>query len=398
MLILQRSSLSSNLILALLWLFIFLNSQSLISQNKINLEIKQYYPLDICGEESKQRVVLVIDSDPIRYEDSLYGFDFEISYNPEKLKFHTALTNGTLAGFFDYKDIVFSDSGSLRGFAVNISDDRVYGDKPLIAFWGDYLSKCPDTAHVDFKFFDFTDEFARKIDEKRNLILKVEIIDKPERYFKVKFDKDTLFFEGKERNYLDVFCNIMQNSYLDSLVVSINLDNEFFEIFSIENSSNKIKILDDIIIEGKRIVRLRIVEPLSDNDKILRLGIESKNEILNECILDIIPEQTDVCSCITRYNDDKIVLKNIEPSSIIDEKKDLLTVQYKKDERLIEIQSSDLLKDLKIYNLYGTRVFHNEIENKMFFQINTSLIPIGVYLIEIVISNGKRVLKKVCID
>lgn len=400
MLTLQRNSLLSNIFTALLWLLVFASSQSLQSQDKINVEIKQYYPLDICGEVNRQRVVLVISSDPIVKEDMLYGFDFEIKYNPEKLKFHTALYTGTMAEFFDYKDVIFSDTGKLRGFAVNMSMQTVSGDRPLIAFWGDYLSKCADTTLIEFNYFDFTDEFKRKKVNLKELALNVEIIDKPERFMNLQVDKDTLFFENTdiEKN-VKLSSKIMNNNFLDSLRISIEYEeNDNYDILSIQSLDDKVELYNYQKMKNKVSIDANFKNGIQEDIEFAEISIVNKIKNENDYKIEIIPETIDHCSCITRLNSAKCVLSNRISSNKEEMKKDLFKINYKREIKNIEVFTNYEIKRIELYDIRGSIVSYTEIENKLFFNIDVSQLNNGIYIAKVDLKNGKREMIKVCIN
>ncbi len=403
MLTLLRNSLSSNYIKALLWLLIFSGSRGLKAQNDINLEIKQFYPLDICGDESRQRVVLVIDSDEIFPDDSLYGFDFQIDYNPELLKFHSPLFIGTLAEYFDYKDVVFSDTGSLRGFAVNLSQQTVYGSKPLIAFWGDYLSDCPDTAYVNFRYFEFTDEFTRGVNEMKDFVLDVNIPDKQERELKLTAEKDSLFFDNEQkRNSVDLTMDIMPESRVDAFGVYVEKESDLnqkikFEVDTFDLLSGNIEYVSVSESHRYKIYRFKVKENLV-SEKILRLHFENiSNEKFSKMVT-IAPTEYDYCSCVTRYNGDSILIR-YDNVSAVKEKIDKNSIAYYSErEKSIKINADKSLNKVSLYGINGKNIFRYKIENKLFFNIDVEMLSRGVYLIITDFSDGKRRVDKIYIN
>ncbi|MCS7176136.1 MAG: T9SS type A sorting domain-containing protein [Candidatus Kapabacteria bacterium] len=96
----------------------------------------------------------------MRVRDSLMGFNLAIRFNPEKLRFHTMLTAGTLAELMEQRGFS-APHGEIRAYAFTLSR-TVAGSRPLVAFLGDYQLKCPDTTHVQLQYVEFNEEFERR--------------------------------------------------------------------------------------------------------------------------------------------------------------------------------------------------------------------------------------------
>ncbi len=119
--------------------------------------VQLFDTVDVCGQ---RECVLVVHISPVQPRDSLMGFNLGIRFNPEKLRFHTMLTSGTLAESMEQRG--FGRVGEeLRAYAFTLTH-TVSGTQPLVAFLGDYRLECPDTSLVQLLFVEFNEEFERR--------------------------------------------------------------------------------------------------------------------------------------------------------------------------------------------------------------------------------------------
>lgn len=179
----QRNLFIISSVFALLWLTLLCVSQEAKAQDRITASVESRRLIDVCGQ-TKDQVVVVLNLGNISRSDSLFGCNFKLNYDSTKLRFHSALYLNTLAEFFEFKQVGFFSNGSIVGAVANLSMNPVSGNRPLIGFLGDYLSKCPDSVEVSIDYIEFTDEFKKAVDN-QNGYVQAEVADKPDRYFKL---------------------------------------------------------------------------------------------------------------------------------------------------------------------------------------------------------------------
>ena len=114
--------------------------------------------VNVCA--SPRECVLVVDIGAVAASDSLLGYNLAIRYNPQKLLFHTMLTVGTLSEAMPNRDFS-ARYGELRAYAFTLTQP-VWGQKPLVAFLGEFRPECPDTAEVQLLWAEFNEEFERR--------------------------------------------------------------------------------------------------------------------------------------------------------------------------------------------------------------------------------------------
>jgi hypothetical protein len=128
------------------------------AQQPLTVRLYPAGEVDVCA--SPRECVLVVDVGTVVARDSLLGYNLELRYDPEKLLFHTMLTVGTLSEAMPNRDFS-ARYGELRAYAFTLTRP-VWGQKPLVAFLGEFRPECPDTAAVQLLWATFNEEFERQ--------------------------------------------------------------------------------------------------------------------------------------------------------------------------------------------------------------------------------------------
>ncbi len=128
------------------------------AQQPLTVRLYPAGEVDVCA--SPRECVLVVDIGAVAARDSLLGYNLELRYDPEKLLFHTMLTVGTLSEAMPNRDFSVR-YGELRAYAFTLTRP-VWGQKPLVAFLGEFRPECPDTAEVQLLWATFNEEFERQ--------------------------------------------------------------------------------------------------------------------------------------------------------------------------------------------------------------------------------------------
>ncbi|MCX7909249.1 MAG: T9SS type A sorting domain-containing protein [Ignavibacteria bacterium] len=218
-------------------------SQTGISQRKANCELSIYGSLkiDVCGNENQRRFILVMSIGNVLRSDSLFGFNFQISYSKDKVKITDALYINTLAEFFDTKAVsINSKEGKITGYAILMGMHPVYGNRPLIAFNGLWISECPDTAIFSVDFIEFTDEFKINIDSLKPTMLYGEVLYSKDKVFELKANKDTI--SSKDSSvFFDINVKVPKNSRLNEFRINVISDFDAIKIDSVRSLGNDIE-------------------------------------------------------------------------------------------------------------------------------------------------------------
>jgi hypothetical protein len=103
----------------------------------LTAELKSTSIVDICSSDPRSRgFIMTLSIGTVLPSDSLLGFDFELLYDSTKFRFTFALSN-TLYDLFENKLVNFGYPGKMTGYAVQFSNNVIYGNMPLAAFYGE---------------------------------------------------------------------------------------------------------------------------------------------------------------------------------------------------------------------------------------------------------------------
>ncbi|OGU60658.1 MAG: hypothetical protein A2X64_07995 [Ignavibacteria bacterium GWF2_33_9] len=360
--------------------------------------IAQYHPkidvvrdIDVCDSTAKTRLIFRVNIGRVYYSDSLYGYDLEIRYNPDKIKMINYYTGNTLSEFFEEKSFSFGlnqleDEGIIRGYATtfNFSKPPSAGDSILVAFGAEWLGNCEDTASLEILELNFTDEFKKKLSDTFDTgIINAYPFENASRFASFTSDKYDVLLKDNETNFnLNFNVKLPANYYADNLLLEFT-DSPFITINDVQVDNENV-ISDQ---EGNS-VTLHLMNKVNEFN--LSLNCEY---ILKDTISGLkyrlekvtIPE----CSCILGYGTDSV---SITKDSTIVGMQEFTNNDYleSEDDILINNQNYDIQKILvmdvlgRIIQEIDTRdkaqikIFKKEVLNKVFF--------IGIYrkqLIEI---------------
>jgi len=161
----KKCTFTDNLIIfsIIIWLLFIGSSQNGNCTDTLQPFVYSQRQIDVCGDASSKQVVAVIGLGIVKTKDSLFGCNFQLTYNHDKIKFSSALYLNTLSEFFEFQQVGFTEDGKIIGAVTTFGNIPVAGDLPLIAFLGKYLDNCPDTSLITIDYLEFTDEYKKVI-------------------------------------------------------------------------------------------------------------------------------------------------------------------------------------------------------------------------------------------
>jgi hypothetical protein len=285
----------------------FVASQTALSQRKANCELSVYGSLkiDVCGDVNKRQFILVMSIGNVFRSDSLFGFNYQISYNKEKVKITDALYLNTLSEFLDNKTAsINSKEGKINGYAITMGMEPVYGNRPLIAFNGQWISDCPDTAIFTIDYIEFTDEFKVEIDTLKPAKLIGDVFVSNDRIFKVSIPIDTMTTTDSLAQ-MDVNLKIPRNSRLGEFNLNINGFFNKLVIDSVAILGNDFEINSYEYLNGNNfIVKIKNKNDFGQENTLrLYLHFYKPNEIIK---ISIEPEYEMYCKCISGFTGDSV--------------------------------------------------------------------------------------------
>lgn len=129
-----------------------------------NVSVRQSDTIDYCG--NGEVILEVVVDQPVYFADSIYGFDFDIEYNPDKFSFYQVLEPGTLYGKVNNADggLKFTNYSAKGVIQVSFSSNQrpIAGTNVLVRILGKLKRDCADTSYTFLPFFEVDKEFSKK--------------------------------------------------------------------------------------------------------------------------------------------------------------------------------------------------------------------------------------------
>jgi hypothetical protein len=349
-----------------MWLLLILVISSnpyLKSQDTAQAVLTSYDLIDVCGSSQEKVYTISIGIGEVKPSDSLFGFNFWVHYNPQKFTFSSGLYTGTLAEFFDNKAVLVRDSGVISGYAGSFSINAS-GNLPLIAFTGRFIGVCPDSDYFRLDTITFTDGFKKNVNVSGKYVLvKAEVLDKPERSMTASFDKDTIEF-NKADSTGEVIAKFAVNDTmrLENADFELTIDDTVnFRIDSIEALTDKIQIDSIKAIDKGFLIKTTILNNIN-NENLFRIKL--KELVQNGGIkgLKIKPVKVNDCACIIRLIEADANIKGTEKHDTTGLKTDeeenykSLNGYFDYGNNRFIINSNKKIKEIIMYNLIGNIV------------------------------------------
>lgn len=304
---LWKNLLSVGKIAFLAWLT-FAVSQAGLSQRKIDCALSIYGSLkiDVCGNENQKEFVLVMDIGKVNPEDSLFGFNFEINYEPEKVNITDPLYINTLSEYLSDKQItVDSKNGKVRGYAVTMGFIPVYGQKPLIALLGKWLTPCPDSANFSISYIEFTEEFKGVVENYKPVMLYGEIIPKPDRIFNTQFAVDSIVNEPNFSFYINL--KIPANSRLKNFELNLNRADRNITLDSVYSVTNGVEVLLLETTENGYKIHCNVINDNGSNQVLKVFGRIDGADVVDTLYVEPLFDKQ--CKCVVGSSTDKVLIK-----------------------------------------------------------------------------------------
>jgi hypothetical protein len=337
--------------------------------------------VDVCDSTAKTRLIFVVNIGEIKKSDSLFGFDLEIKYNPEKLKIMNFLTGNTLSEFFEEKGFSLGLEGNLiSGYATTFNFNLVppSGDSILVAFSAEWLGNCQDTSYLELTELNFTEEFKKDLDT--NLgggIIKAYPFDKPARYGSLSVGTKDIKLKDNENNF-DLFYNVALPTYYntESIILEFN-SKELIEIYGASTTNENVEVMGTD--ENK--VTLRLYNRVKEFVLKLNCNYAVKDTISDYKFFTNKIIYSD-CSCILGISSDTV---NISKDSTFVSVADYNMNEVTFNNNVISINNTEMQIDkVVLFDVLGRIIQEeataNETEIKIFTEeIQTSIFFVGIY-------------------
>lgn len=379
------------------------NSGSLFSQNDVKPILSNYYNTRLCGTERNKDVLILIEVGTVSLKDSLYGFDFSISYDPDYLKFETPVFINTISEFFEWKDINFGmDYGKVKGYALH--DFPLGGNKPLIGFAGKYISECSEKTPLVLEYLEFTDDFQRKVSKADTLWIKPDIVVNPDYKYNIGIEQENVIFKEEDAAILNASIEFSTVDNIDEISFDVLINSDNYIIEEIYPKDNSFEILERNVLQSGLNLNIKLSEttsPVYDFEIIVRELRKDSNKVYS---LNVVPLQLSQCNCVSEYRGDKIEIRTVivdDDTTVAGVNDNIYSNQVSifTDDVFITIDNSSELnmKAIHLFNYEGKLLesFIN-LDTKQ-FRINKSELIRGVYFLNIQLSDSEFVKKAVLI-
>ncbi len=363
------------------WLFLAISQAGYsIKEVDCNLRIFGSLKIDVCGEPQQKEFILLIDIGRVNPQDSLFGFNYEIIYEPTKVQMTDALYVNTLSEGFEIKAVSFNSKESkIIGYAATMGNFPVFGEKPLIAFLGKWISNCPDTATFKLNFIEFTEEFKINIRNYNDAILIGEVSPLESRNIKTNFSQNILKKKDNDTNFkVQMDFTIPRKSRIENFAMNFVTETSKIIFDSITTLSNDIELL---FFERNNEIQKAHFKVINDDGLKQSIGIFGRIIFTSSTFTETITtkfEFDNECKCVNLVGNDTLRIEyEIEPT----------IVDFEKNEFNIDLSK---FEQIKVYDIMGNMVLQlgddltkTEIRN----------LPYGVYFM-IYTDTNKNVVKK----
>lgn len=349
----------------------------------LNLTLEQRRNIELCDNE--RDFILVVDIGVIQESDSLFGFDIGINYNPDLIDMKSALTTNTVAQFFDLKDAKFNSEFKLISFTggvINNLNNPISTDRPLIAFFGEFIGSCTDTAEFTLRYFEATSEFKGVIAETTEVSITGNINEENLEKIDLLVSDEELNVKKDSSITIPVDINYEQTLGLNDLMFKVTTNSDSLTLDDIEFNEN----INLVSADNGEYVFSDVSEGIGT---INCLFTSSKVEAGSfDVTFEAIPLTECSCVGLPGSTDKKIInLETKLSTNVLYEKKEYYTF----NQNVLSIESSEV-KQIIVCDINGrTLTSINYFDNIT----DLSQFGAGMYILKIIYQNDKIELEKI---
>lgn len=384
----------SRLQISLIYAIIIICSLDIYSQDTLYFE--NIRDIDICSNDRMAVVIMSIGE--IAPQDSMFGFDFAINYDPNLLKFGQGLINNTVAEFSDAASVnATSIPGEAAGYLGMFGLVPYSGNAPLIGFTAEFLGDCNDTATIELKYIAFTEEFTSYVSD--TIPANIYSLNNPKSNIWIELEKpekDTIINNDTLEIKLEV--DYEGDRILDNFTILYSTTSDF-EGFTIEHEMGDIEGIDSVKFERDSFDRDVMIFYLNEftGDYLGTLKVFANEDILEDksFILQIdSPEVLEECPCYNLASESSIQV-NYKYQDTVNSVKTELQAEDKyqlivnnDNLKISTLSNNDLINKIEIYDFAGNLIYSENANNRRDFNIAINNYYSGIYLV--VINNKEK--------
>lgn len=364
-------------------LLVAICSPYLKSQDTLFLEsLKE---VNLCKD--KRQVIVQLSIGDVAKEDSLFGFDVGIRYDPEKITAIQGLTGGTMAEYADHAQLnPTSEPGLATGFAVLMGMKPYVGSRPLIGFAAKFTGDCDDTTDITIEYLEFTQEFKRKITH--YVPARIFSTQANENTIQIDIDLDSVSLTNEDS--VEIHVSLISPQDIDIGNFSILIENDI--------SLNYGYILEFDDMDGKILTYAiqntelgKIVTFIADDFTGGKLfTAKLKSEYVENDYTDILQMSVsleDKCKCISALLPDSVIVdykyKDTTTSSVESKIENQFQVNVDLDELMIIAENGKFIESVKVYSVTGDLLLDNKYYSEKKVVFGTDKFNNGFYIIVI---------------
>lgn len=363
------------------------------------ISVVSSFKVDLCDIVSdanpyQGKVQLFIDMGSVSPTDSLFGYDFELQYDPDKIALNAPLYFNTLTEYMDDKEISFmQDTGLALGYGLSMSIyNPVWGARKLVAMRGDYLGTCPDTTEVKINYIEFTEEFTRKINGYKDAKVISYIPFSEARYFYLVPSEfyDRIEIDSLGSAVLGISASTISEHNVYEFNVTINKPTGNFYIDSVHIMSDKVALNSKEETEETIVMNFSAFENLND-EIIFELIVQNYHNTDAEENIYIEVELLDNCSCVTNVKGTKINMKSnyAEESTSVADDVNGIRYDYNQHTEILTIESdNNVFTEVNVYSIQGQLLKTMNV-NSGSLSLTTENMTNGLYVYQLITANNK---------
>ncbi len=313
--------------------------------------------IDICDNSTNARdLTIYIDLGAITSADSLVGFNYEIKFDPNVIRFNAMLDMNTLSEFLDTKSASFQSDGKIIGYALNFNSIApISGNRPLVAFAGTYIGDCPDTTTIEISYIEFNEWFKLNVNNYLPVSIEAYVYPKTDRTLIIE-SVDSVWTKKDSISYFYVTGSTGEYPKLDTIILNLSMTNKNdFQLAHEEFLSEKVKIENIEETENGWLYKLSVNNRLN-KDTLLRFSVSSNliEEVFGSVSFDI--DYINDCSCILNTRGCKVEFKNMttETTKVNDCAQNELKWRIDNGCLILE-QNEEMPQIFALYNILGEK-------------------------------------------
>jgi len=349
----------------------------------------------LCELENDRKFFISLSIGKVLSTDDLFGYSLYINFDPSVVRMTGGLKLNTLSEYLsEFSTKVYG--GTLEIHAVDFIN-QTYGDKPLIAFQGEYISDCAGTFTIEIEALEPVDDYKHEVDVSNAQIDVYAVIEEnDDKFFATTIDSDSLIMPADEySSSFMITADAFDLAKIDKAKFVISLsDQEFPEFFVIDKivEKNNVRVTEYLSSDQSCTITANITDDFDEND-IFEVFVSKSDSINATAKLSVESAVKSECSCVTAIFDDSIIIRSVKDTTTNDVEsfvENEINSYYSSGEDVFVIDLKGLKsKRIEIFNMLGyiikntnSEILSDEI------RVDASCISNGVYFGRISLIDG----------